>query len=454
LRRTPALLLLSAALAQACSCDPLPKDALTSCELNQVVQAPVMTDILFVIDNSGSMTEETKNLKDNLNAFVAVLNGSAVATDFQIGITTVAVQGFDDLTIGLQGRMIGPVNVPGASPARTAGPILVGNSSTLLPSASNVNDMGDFAALVDAAFSSGETGKEQPFRAMKRALSSPLIDSGQQNERFLRPGARLAVIFLSDEDDCSETGANVANSNFKCHNDAGNGTDYKSLIDSIETYEGFLKGPIGGETRDVVLAAIVGVDEATKAPTCGYDAGMPNGWCCGSSLLNTATTCPVTAPVCASRSIVNAGLSGATYCCGEALAPYCKSSCTSAFDKADRFEELLSRFPATHQLSASICSNFAASLSQIAGLITSNSVPLQGEPADWRLLNVGLRLPDGSRLPCSLALDGTPEAQTADAVYTPGSGGKPPAVTFPDSGACYLDRGYSVGVEIDVICAG
>jgi hypothetical protein len=333
--------------------------------------------------------------------------------------------------------------------------------------------LSDFNAKIAAIRSiigaNAGSGKEQPFRAMELALSTPLISGG--NNGFLRPGSRLAVVFLSDEDDCSETGTNNADDNYKCHNDGRvdanadgitqsteppDGVDYKfTKIDTIDHYESFLRGPIAGEPRDVVLAAIAGVDSVTRSPTCGFDAMQQNRWCCGSALLSSSLTCPASAPTCASRQVSNGGLSGDAYCCGDAASPYCTSTCKTAYDKADRFEVLLSRFAPTKRLVASVCdADYSNTLSQIAGLITSNSVPLQGEPADWRLLNVGLRLPDGSRLPCSLALDGTPEAQTADAVYTPGSGGKPPAVTFPDSGSCYLDRGYSVGVEIDVICAG
>jgi hypothetical protein len=46
-------------------------------------------DILFVIDNSGSMGEEQANLAANFGAFIDVLEDPAVRADYRIGVTTV-----------------------------------------------------------------------------------------------------------------------------------------------------------------------------------------------------------------------------------------------------------------------------------------------------------------------------------------------------------------------------
>jgi len=45
-------------------------------------------DILFVIDNSGSMGEEQRNLSENFGNFLAVLEADDVAANYRIGITT------------------------------------------------------------------------------------------------------------------------------------------------------------------------------------------------------------------------------------------------------------------------------------------------------------------------------------------------------------------------------
>ena len=88
--RPGALLALLAALALAC--ESVPSDAVTRCEATRVVPAAVKTDILFVIDDSGSMDEEQANLRDNLSAFIDALVAAPIANEFQIGVTTTSVE--------------------------------------------------------------------------------------------------------------------------------------------------------------------------------------------------------------------------------------------------------------------------------------------------------------------------------------------------------------------------
>ena len=57
----------AAVLAGCVACDAAPTDALTRCETTQVLPSSVATDILFVIDDSGSMSEEqAKKARKNL----------------------------------------------------------------------------------------------------------------------------------------------------------------------------------------------------------------------------------------------------------------------------------------------------------------------------------------------------------------------------------------------------
>jgi hypothetical protein len=64
----------------------------TRCEATRVVPAAVKTDVLFVIDDSGSMDEEQANLRDNLAAFIDALVAAPIANEFQIGITSTSVE--------------------------------------------------------------------------------------------------------------------------------------------------------------------------------------------------------------------------------------------------------------------------------------------------------------------------------------------------------------------------
>jgi hypothetical protein len=220
-------------------------------------------------------------------------------------------------------------------------------------------------------------------------------------------------------------------------------------MDPLSDYVAFLKGPIGPagaqEVRDVVLAAIVGVDPVSKHPTCGTTA---NRWCCGSSSNNTCAA----DTTCGAISLTIANLTGDTYCCGDG-AGACTSTCSTARERGDRFSAFLGpgNFPSSKSLIASVCdASFSATLQQIAGLIVSQTVPLEGAPADYRMLLVGVQRSDGSSVSCSVAAAGSPEAATSDAVYEPPAGDAPASLTFQND--CSLDRGDKI--QIDVICAG
>src|SRR5205823_11080547 len=88
------LLALLASMAGCTSCDTVPGDALTSCQATVVLPAAVSTDILFVIDDSGSMSEEQANLAANLGAFIDTLAASPVQNEFRIAVTNTSVDNF------------------------------------------------------------------------------------------------------------------------------------------------------------------------------------------------------------------------------------------------------------------------------------------------------------------------------------------------------------------------
>jgi hypothetical protein len=427
-RATFLTFLAAAAVLDACSCDRLPSTALTDCNQGAVVQGAVKTDILFVIDDSGSMLPHQTNLASNLSTFISTLKLSPVANDFQIGVTTTSVSDFTGTLTGEQGCFVGP--------------ILQGGSSNLVA---------DFQAQV-AAVGTGGSGKEQPLRAMKLALTTPSLAGCTRNAGFLRSGARLAVVILTDEDDNSDSANAILdpNGNDKTHNDvqtggasAGQGVDYKGTVeDKIADYVTFLKGTIGGEVRNVVLGVIAGVDPTTKLPTTDYTVG--NRWGCGSPVnnlcvANTAASIQVTNPLAAPHQQMD------VWCLGTATGT-CVSTCPNAYDKADRLTAFVApgNFAPGKVVVGSICdASFANTLSQIAGLIVSPTVPLSGEPADPALLVVRIRKPDGSMVSCVSGVDYT---------YAPASGSSPATVTFLDSGVCKLDQGYKI--DISVICAG
>lgn len=124
----------------------------------------VAVDILFVIDNSGSMQDDQELLAANFGDFIA-----AALVDFdldvQIGVTTTDVISLDSAA----GTLIG-------SP-----PIL------------SKDDANALAARVLVGIEG--TGLELGLEAMRLALEVP------ENAGFIRSSAALAIIFVTDEDD-------------------------------------------------------------------------------------------------------------------------------------------------------------------------------------------------------------------------------------------------------------
>jgi hypothetical protein len=124
------------------------------------------TDILWVVDNSCSMSEEQGSLAVNFAAFVQIVE--ALDMDYQIAVTTTDVAD--------QGQFQGSV------------PIIT--TSTPDPA-------GTFAA--NSSLGVNGSGIEQGLDGAYLALTSPNIDPGGANYGFLRDGAGLRIIFVSDE---------------------------------------------------------------------------------------------------------------------------------------------------------------------------------------------------------------------------------------------------------------
>jgi hypothetical protein len=411
----PALLI---ALPGCSSCDSVPANALTNCNATQVVPASVSTDILFVIDDSGSMSEEQANLAANLDAFVSTLVASPVQNDFRIGITNTSVEEFTVTATTGKSYTAGPsAGVPYPAGALVA--IKKDAAGNAIPGAliydaslyaqtagwggNRILDKGsptlaaDFNANVHMGLNG--SGKEQPFRAARLALSDRLLDA---NAGFLRDGARLAVIFLTDEDDCSDSAAPFATTNDQCHAKATKNAN-PPILDTPDDFAAFLLGPLGGELRDVAVGAIAGFDPATLAPSCGDPTLCQDG------------------------------------------------ACSTAQDEADRFATLATILGPGRMQLGSICdASFRNTLTRFAAILAPSTLPLSGAPADWRMLVVTVTKASGAVVPCKVGLAGQPDQATVDAVYSDPQLGRPAQISFQN--ACKLDLGDKI--EVSVVCAG
>jgi hypothetical protein len=411
---TSTLVTLGAALAalHGCACDTVPATSLQACQAAQVLPDKVQTDILFVIDDSGSMADNQANLSANLGAFIDTLAASPVQNEFRIGVTNTSVEGFQTSATAPPARAYtgAPVNgVPyprGALVAVAQGGGGAGISGAFIYDAASATwggnrilDAGlvslarDFKA--NALVGTRGSGREQPFRAARLALTDRLADA---NAGFLRHGARLAVFFVTDEDDCSGDATTAVSSDTQCHDLAVKNDP--ALLDPVAGFAAFLLGPISGELRELEVGAIAGFDPVTLQPSCA--------------------TCP-------------------------------NATCATAMEKADRFDQLRQALGDTRMQLGSICApSFRDTLLRFAGQLTPSSLPLQGAPADWRMLAVKLTRAGGAVVACGVALEGTAAATAADAVYRPPGFGRPAQVTFQNG--CRLGLGDRI--DLSVVCAG
>jgi hypothetical protein len=399
LRRPTLHAALLAATSALGACDSVPEDAIESC-VSDVRLAPARTDVLVVVDDSFSMKAEQENLRQNLAAFVAALAESAIPHDFQIGVTTTSVEEYvpadtmypwwlppyDGLRIPFPAGSLIAVDPRALTDDALRGllrwdpdeerfvgaRVLAVGSPTLVA---------DFEANV--LVGTQGAGKEEPLRATELALTARIADG--TNAGFLRPGARLGVILITDEDDCSEVPSEeqLGDSNDACHDPAT-----KADLASVADFAAFLDGPIDGERREPVLAVIAGFDTATLAPT----------------------------------------------------------GCASSLDVPTRLAALLDLLGPERSFRGSICDpSFGPSLQRIADLLVPQTVPLEGAPPDARMLVASIRRA-GARIGCPVAPAGAPDAAGAGAAYAPPQGGRPATLTF--QGECRLQPGDEVRVAV------
>lgn len=159
-------------------------DSSTFKQSNDYVQRKI--DILWVIDNSGSMETSQQSLVANFNSFIERF--SELNYDFQMGVITTDAYLHAHYNNPNRSRL-----KDGITGSPTGYPIMTPST----PNLANVF-LGNISQGINGS------GDERAFSSMELALKNPL------NEGFVREGSFLAVIIVSDEDDFS-------------HDDAGNG---------------------------------------------------------------------------------------------------------------------------------------------------------------------------------------------------------------------------------------
>jgi hypothetical protein len=254
-------------------------------------------DILFLIDDSPSMSDKQNNLRANFPNFINVLNTiSGGLPDIHIGVTTsdLGTSGADGMTAPAIPGSVGGCSGSGKAGAlQTYGtPLVTGKYiSDAPPAAAGGARMTNYTGSLADAFTAIATvgaagcGFEQHIEAAKRALQP----TNTANAGFLRSDAYLAIVILADEDDCSMEHTTLLTSDttqlgplqsFRCTRygitcDQG-GTDQNAMnqvgpkgmchsnesgeyLTKIADYATFFKGLKPDDSTKVIVGAIVGV---------------------------------------------------------------------------------------------------------------------------------------------------------------------------------------------------
>lgn len=358
--------LFSLALA-GCGIGGAPEGVVGSCNSDLELPPGISTDILFVIDDSLSMSEEQEKVARQLERFVQTLKDSPVPHDFQVGVVTTGVT--LNAVCGEAGEFRRYEDQSGTlQPLDGDGPRIL--------SFDDEDFLTDFQALVRQGV--WGSAQEMGLEAMKLALSEPKIS--KENRGFLRRGSRLLVVVVSDEDDCSDpTGTALsidACTRSACSTDADCGGDGsyclpnyvdagttcqpnacesaagRAVLEPVQNYVDFLRGLDDGtgrgRKRDVFLAVIGAVsDDEEKNPE------------------------------------------------------RCRSAEDSASGIAVRYKEAVEAMGSDGYLDSICSAEYGKSLEAIARLVnTPQVIDLDQAPADGRLLTLEIERKDGSRVRC------------------------------------------------------
>lgn len=158
-------------------------------------QLPNKIDMLFMVDNSGSMQDNQTILANSMSSFISQFVNKGF--DYQLGLVTSDVENPNisyTANTGIPGLPNFASSGPGNLVSRVGGTKIVKNTTS--------DPSGTFAAM--AKVGTGGSGAEQGLQALNLALSASKLASGGANAGLVREEALLAIVVISDEDECTD----------------------------------------------------------------------------------------------------------------------------------------------------------------------------------------------------------------------------------------------------------
>jgi len=391
------------------------------------VRVATKADILFVVDDSLSMSGKQDRLAQALATFTTRLDGLDPKVDYQVAVVTTSI--FERFgACGPDGNPSAAAqcgsdwNAPGfvcqgsaclrSFPAE-AGKLRLapGNPGTVLKR--SATDAATFSSWVGRDVQAGVDGARQPqgLQAMKLALTDP-------SAGFVRDRSKIVVAFFTDAEDCSDPAQRLSmlvkdpsgNIVDKCAQEsAADGAGLVSL-EPVASYVNFLRGLTNsdGSPKEVQVGAIVSLEDGSRDP----------GMCTNPACVARCDQPPAQQD-CQTRC---AGATPVAQCIADCTAE-CKSFCGGQVP-GRRYLELTTAFQG---LAASVCSDDASGpLGRLAAVIgIPKEIQLVAEPASTEYLRVHLDR-GGQSMDCA-------QGQGFDLVPTPEGS----AVRF--TGPCLLE---------------
>jgi hypothetical protein len=168
-------------------------------------------DIVFVVDDSGSMKEEQSNLASNFPKFVNVLEQfktkSGAKLDWRVAVTTTGRDVSYTMATPLGSFPMSEKGDNGAFRNTKS----CGTSARWVPE-TDANASSEFSCL--AQVGTGGPSIEMPLYSLKLAFNDRMTDG--TNKGFLRDDALLALVIMTDEDDCSREDDNFTIQSDSC----------------------------------------------------------------------------------------------------------------------------------------------------------------------------------------------------------------------------------------------
>lgn len=286
--------LASAALIVSCNVHPLTPLGDTLYAGRIEVSAPLgsnAVDILWLVDSSGSMAEEQAELGAKFDAFIDEL--VSIGADFRLAVVTTDTRSRD-----ASGRFqTSPGGFVAAGCTRSTPELEAQCAGVQLDDPFlDVRDYTNADRTVDierlrndfeCIASVGDCGNafEAGLDAISMAVAPDMIAAEGFNSGFFRDNAFLAVVMLTDEDDCSGGSAFSPATDVDCYV-----SETRAALTPVQRYYDELVALKDGAEDRVLVAGIIGPDDFEDPPTRAEYAASGVRFSCNSSLGGAAGT--------------------------------------------------------------------------------------------------------------------------------------------------------------------